>query len=71
MLAPIVWKFEQWHFGRIGSVITVTLLAFGLIGGIGFVVGAQLMDLASTLPKYQSNLHAKILAIRVPKDSPV
>jgi predicted PurR-regulated permease PerM len=67
LLAPMVRKFEHWGFGRIGSVITVTLLAFGLIAGVGAVVGGQLIDLANKLPKYQSNLHAKVMQIKAPR----
>lgn len=67
LLAPLVRKFERWHFGRIGSVVTVTILAFALLGGIGAIVGGQLIDLANQLPGYKSNLHEKVMAIKAPK----
>src|SRR3954447_14394349 len=69
VLAPIVWKFEQWHFGRIGSVVTVTILTFAVLGGLATIVGIQLLELANTLPKYQTELHHKILALKVPQNS--
>src|ERR1700712_3898480 len=67
LLAPIVRQFERWHFGRIASGVTVTVLAFAMIGGLGAMVGGQLIDLANKLPGYQSNLHEKVMAIKAPK----
>lgn len=67
LLAPIVRKFERWHFGRIGSVVTVTILAFALLIGLGAVVGGQLIDLANKLPSYQTELHHKVMAIKAPR----
>jgi predicted PurR-regulated permease PerM len=69
VLAPIVRQFERWHFGRVGSVVTVTIFALGLVIGVGTIVGGQLIDLASTLPKYQANLRTKILEMKVPENS--
>src|SRR5215213_3832639 len=56
LLAPLVLRLERWRMGRITSVVAVTLLAFTLIGGLGAIVGAHLIDLANQLPQYQSNL---------------
>ncbi len=67
LLAPIVRQFEHWRFGRIGSVVTVTILAFALLAGIGTIVGGQLIDLANKLPSYQTELHKKVLAIKAPR----
>jgi predicted PurR-regulated permease PerM len=67
LLAPIVRQFERRHFGRIGSVITVTLLAFALLAGLGAIVGGQLIDLANKLPGYQTELHHKVMAIKAPR----
>lgn len=67
LLAPIVRQFEHWRFGRIGSVVTVTILAFALLAGIGAIVGGQLIDLANRLPSYQTELHKKVLAIKAPR----
>ncbi|HEV7404983.1 MAG TPA: AI-2E family transporter [Chthoniobacteraceae bacterium] len=67
LLAPIVRKFERWGGGRIGSVITVTILAFALLAGLGAVVGGQLIDLANKLPSYQTELHKKVSAIKAPR----
>ncbi len=66
VLAPIVRKFEHWHFGRIGAVITVTLLTFSFLGGLGAIVGGQLIDIAQKLPGYQTELHRKIMAVKAP-----
>ncbi len=67
LLAPLVMRLERWKLGRIAAVIIVTLFAFGVIGGIGTIVGGQLIDLANELPKYRSNLREKVLALKTPK----
>jgi predicted PurR-regulated permease PerM len=67
LLAPIVRQFERRRFGRIGSVITVTLLAFALLAGLAAIVGGQLIDLANKLPAYQTELHHKVMAIKAPR----
>ena len=71
LLAPIVRWLEHRRCGRITSVILVTLFAFGVITGIGVVVGNQVIDLADKLPGYKDELHHKIIAIRAPKDGAI
>src|SRR5688572_14696226 len=61
LLAPLVWRLEKWHLGRIGSVLAATLLAFAVIGLLGTIVTGQLVDLAEKLPSYKNNLHSKIV----------
>jgi len=41
-----------------------------VIGGVGYTMAGQLIDLANTLPTYKSNLHAKIVSLRSSKDGP-
>ena len=43
------------NIGRIASVLTVTVLAFSLIGGVGYIVGGQIVDLATKLPSYRES----------------
>ena len=70
LLAPLVWRLEKWHLGRIGSVLAATFLAFAVIGLLGAIVANQIIDLAEKLPSYQSNLHAKIVNVRTPSTGP-
>ena len=64
ILAPFVRALRRWHFGRIPSIITVVLLAFLTIFGLGMVLGQQVKHLAADLPKYENTLTKKIDALR-------
>lgn len=61
LLGPVVRGFERIGFGRIGSVAVVVVLAFGLLGGIGFGLFTQITRLANDLPGYRSNIRAKVV----------
>lgn len=64
MLAPIVRTLQEWHIPRGVSVITVVLLAFLGIFAAGGVIAMQVTQLAGDLPRYQSNIYAKIESLR-------
>ena len=59
LLAPLVVRLERLHLGRIASVILVTLFAFSVIGGIGYIVGGQLIELAERPAQVQGQPTAK------------
>ncbi|HUF94185.1 MAG TPA: AI-2E family transporter, partial [Candidatus Limnocylindria bacterium] len=63
-LAPIVSLLQRVGLGRVVSVIVVTLLALGVIGGLAWVVGTQVVSLAHELPQYRSNIREKIADVR-------
>src|SRR5690606_9914091 len=65
---PIVVRLRRWHLGRVPSVLIVVVLVFTALLGIASIVGTQLVDLATNLPRYEWNLRAKIrdLSIAVP-----
>jgi predicted PurR-regulated permease PerM len=63
-LGPLVLLLRRWHLGRVPAVISVVMLAFLIIGGIGAFVGTQLTHLAGDLPKYQTNIAQKIHSLR-------
>jgi predicted PurR-regulated permease PerM len=63
-LAPIVVVLQRLGLGRVLSVIVVTLLMLGVIGGVAYVVGTQVASLAQELPQYRSNIRQKIADIR-------
>jgi predicted PurR-regulated permease PerM len=69
LLAPVIHRLEAWHLGRIGSVLVATILTFGLIGGIAYVVAGQLIDLANQLPNYKDTIAAKVATLRPRKDN--
>ena len=56
---PIMTLLESLRFGRIPAVLTVVVLAFALLGALGWVVAGQLVSLATKLPEYQQNLRQR------------
>ena len=65
LLARLVDRIEPW-LGRVASVLLVVVLLFGVIGGAGWLLTRQVIDLASKLPNYQSNIQAKLYSIHLP-----
>jgi predicted PurR-regulated permease PerM len=64
VLAPPVRALRRWRLGRIPSIVTVVLIAFLAIFGLGMVLGEQVSRLAADLPKYQDTLTKKIERLR-------
>jgi predicted PurR-regulated permease PerM len=64
VLAPLVRVLRRWRFGRIPSIVTVVLIAFLALFGLGMVLGEQVTHLAAALPKYQDTLTKKIETLR-------
>jgi predicted PurR-regulated permease PerM len=71
LLAPAVIRLERLRLQRLPAVILVVLLASALMGGIGWVVGWQLLNVASELPSYRQNIDAKLAAMHAPTSGPV
>ncbi len=69
LLSPLVRRLERWRLGRVGSVLATTAMAFVLIAGLTYLVTAEFLDLAGSLPKYRDNLIAKITALKPRGDS--
>ncbi len=68
LLAPLVSRVER-LVGRVLAVILVVLMVFTLIGGAGWVLTRQVIDLAKSLPDYKENLISKMQTFKAP-DSP-
>lgn len=64
LLAPLVRWLEHWGLPRVPAVLLITVLLFGVLGGTGYIVVAQLFDLAGSLPQYRQNIRHKIEAVR-------
>jgi predicted PurR-regulated permease PerM len=60
LLTPIVSRLERWKLGRIGAVLVVTLGLFAAIGGLGYIVTGQVLNLARNLDRYAGNITEKI-----------
>lgn len=65
LLSPLVARLERW-IGRIAAVLIVVAMLFGIIGGTGWLLTRQLIDLAAKLPDYQANIDNKLRAVRLP-----
>lgn len=64
LLTPLVSRFERWRLGRIPAVLLAVALAFAVVGGVGYLVGNQLVDLTYKLPSYQTNIEHRIAALK-------
>jgi predicted PurR-regulated permease PerM len=65
LLTPAVVWLEKHRFGRVPAVLAVLVLAFGLVGSLGWIVTAQLADIVDQFPSYKSNVHDKIQSLRM------
>jgi predicted PurR-regulated permease PerM len=64
VLAPVVNLLRRLRLGRILSVIVAVLLALGVIGGIGTIIGTQVAGLAGNLPQYQATVQRKVAGLQ-------
>jgi predicted PurR-regulated permease PerM len=64
VLAPLVRALQDFRVPRAISVPGVVLLAFSIIFVIGGVIATQMTQLAGELPRYESNMRAKIQSLR-------
>jgi len=67
LISPLVGKLERW-LGRIAAVMLAVGLIFGAVGGAGWMVSRQLVDLATKLPEYKGNIAAKLHALQPSKE---
>jgi predicted PurR-regulated permease PerM len=71
LLVPLMKWLERRGFGRVPAVLTTTILAFVVFGALTYVVAGQLFDFAADLPKYKSNILAKVTALRAQSGGPL
>lgn len=64
ILAPIVGWLRRIGIPRVPSVLLIVLVASAGIGGVGLVVGSQIVELARNLPTYQQNIANKIRSLK-------
>jgi predicted PurR-regulated permease PerM len=64
LLNPVVSMLQRFGLGRTPPVILIVVLAFIVLGGIGWAVTGQLATLANELPQYTSNLKHKVADLR-------
>jgi predicted PurR-regulated permease PerM len=64
VLAPLVGLLQRARAPRAFSVVSVVVLAFMVIFGLGTLIANQLSQLAGDLPVYQSTMREKIKSVR-------
>ena len=64
VLAPLVGLLQRLHVPRAIAVVSVVILAFGLLFALGSLLASQLTQLAGDLPRYQSTISEKIQSFR-------
>jgi len=64
LLTPPVRRLERWRLGRLPSVFLVFFSSMACVGGVGYLVGNQLIDVLNQLPAYKDNLHNKVESLR-------
>ena len=66
ILSPAVAWLRKIRLGRVPSVLLVMAVSIAAASGIGLVIFNQLIEVANELPRYQENIHNKIVAMRTP-----
>ena len=66
ILSPAVDWLRKARLGRVAPVLLVMVVAIAGAGGISWVIFNQLIEVANELPRYQQNIHDKIVAMRTP-----
>ena len=64
LLAPLVALLRRTRLGRIPSVLLSVVLALGVVVATGGVIGAQVAELTTGLPRYAATLEKKIDAVQ-------
>jgi predicted PurR-regulated permease PerM len=63
ILAPLIRLLRGWNLWRVPSVIVTVVVAIAVIAALGSTIVFQVAQLADDLPKYETNLRAKIRAL--------
>jgi predicted PurR-regulated permease PerM len=71
LLAPAVSRLETRNVPRVLAVALIGILAFTSIGGVGYVVTRQLLNVARTLPAYRLNIKDKMATVHSPAEQSV
>jgi predicted PurR-regulated permease PerM len=64
VIAPLVDLLRRLRMGRVPAVIAAVLVALGIILSLGTVIGLQVADLASDLPRYEQTVRSKVASLR-------
>jgi predicted PurR-regulated permease PerM len=71
VLTPAVAWMQKMGLGRLPSVLLIMVVSIAIMGGVGWIIFNELVEVVNDLPSYQQNIHNKIEAIRTPGKGPV
>lgn len=66
LLTPAVMQIERVKIPRLLAVLLVVLMAFSLVGGVGWIVARQVVAVINYLPNYRDNIHEKLTSLHPP-----
>ena len=69
LLTPMVVWFQKLPMRRVPAVALVMLISIAAVGGMGWVVANQLLEVANDFPKYRLNIRNKIEALHARPNS--
>jgi predicted PurR-regulated permease PerM len=69
LLTPMVIWVQKLGLRRVPAVALVMLISISVVGGMGWVVADQLLEVANDLPKYRLHIHNRIEALHFAPDS--
>ena len=64
-LEPLATRLRRFGLGRVPSVLLVVLMALTLLGGLGVMLGLQVVKLAENVPGYKVNIEQKVHSLKV------
>src|SRR5262245_36163915 len=64
LLTPLLNRVEYWGIPRVPAVIFVVLLAFSVLGMLGWIVTGQLVSLRYELPQHRAKIAEKVRALK-------
>lgn len=66
LLTPFVVRLTRWGFPKAIAILLTVTIAFGVIGGVSWIVFSQAVGLVQKLPDYQDNIRQKITRLKAP-----
>ena len=69
LLMPMVLWLQRFHFRRVLAVALVVLISIAAVGGMGWIVAGQVLQVASDLPQYRQNIRNKVEALHLAPES--
>ena len=64
LLAPLVGLLRRLHFGQLPSIFVAVLLAVVTLLAVSTLIGAQIAQLAGSLPQYQAAIERKVETVQ-------